>query len=71
MELRDRILVKTNQPGRPRKRVKVLAADKGYDAKDLRRALRKAPREKLPPEDFAFVSLATIHLGINRILLVR
>lgn len=41
MLLIDRILVKTNQPGRPRKRVKVLAADKGYDSKDLRRALRK------------------------------
>ena len=31
MPLIDHILVKTNQPGKPRKRVKVLAADKGYD----------------------------------------
>ncbi len=41
MPLIDRILVKTNSPGRPRKRVKVLAAGVGYDAKDLRKALRK------------------------------
>ena len=39
MPLIDRILVKTNSPGRPRKRVKVLAADKGYDSKDLRKAI--------------------------------
>ena len=37
----DSIVVKTNSPGRNSKRVKVLAADKGYDSKDLRRALRK------------------------------
>ena len=41
MPLIDRLLVKNNQPGRPRKRVKVLAADKDYDSKDLRKALRK------------------------------
>ncbi len=35
------IRVKNNQPGRPRKRVKVLAAGVGYDSKDLRKALRK------------------------------
>lgn len=29
--LLDAIKVKTNKPGRPRKRLKVLAADKGYD----------------------------------------
>lgn len=29
--LLDAVKVKTHQPGRPRKRVKVLAADKGYD----------------------------------------
>ena len=39
MPLIDRNLVKTNSPGRPRKRVKVLAADKGYDSKDLRKAI--------------------------------
>ena len=49
MPLIDSVLVKTNQPGRPRKRVKVLAADKGYDSKDLRRALRKRGiRPQLP-----------------------
>jgi len=116
MLLIDRILVKTNQPGRPRKRVKVLAADKGYDSKDLRRALRRrgirpqlpkrtgktkknrgrpirisVPRfqiercfawfqrkyrrlvvrwERISACFNAFVSLATIHIWINRILLV-
>ncbi len=30
--LLDSVKVKTNKPGRPRKRVKVLAADKGYDS---------------------------------------
>ena len=34
--LLDCVKVKTNQPGRPRKRVKVLAADKGYDSKEKR-----------------------------------
>ena len=108
--------VKNNQPGRPRKRVKVLAADKGYDSKDLRNALRKrgirpqlpkrtrktkknrgrpikiaVPRfqmercfawfqrkyrrlvvrwERISACFNAFVSLATIHIWINRILLV-
>jgi hypothetical protein len=116
MPLIDRILVKTNQPGRPRKRVKVLAADKGYDSKDLRRALQKRGiRPQLPKRTWkkkknrgrpikisvsrfqiercfawfqrkyrrlvvrwerisacfnAFISLATIHIWINRILLV-
>ena len=41
MPLTRRIRVKNNQPGRPRKPVKVIAADKGYDSKDLRAALRK------------------------------
>src|SRR4028118_592651 len=49
MPLLKSILVKNNQPGRPRKRVKVLAADKGYDSKDLRAALRKRGiRPQLP-----------------------
>ena len=39
--LLDRVRVKTNKPGRPRKRVKVLAADKGYDSKEKRAVLRK------------------------------
>ena len=33
--------VKTKQPGRPRKRVKVLAADRGYDSKEKKAILRK------------------------------
>jgi IS5 family transposase len=37
----DTLRIRTGQRGRPRKRLKVLAADKGYDAKDLRRRLRK------------------------------
>ena len=116
MPLLSSIQVKTNAPGRPRKRVKVLAADKGYDSKDLRAALRKRGiRPQLPKRNWktkknqgrpikisvprfqqercfawfqrkyrrlvvrweristcfnAFVSLATIHIWINRILLV-
>jgi len=114
--LLDSVKVKTNKPGRPRKRVKVLAADKGYDSKDKRAALRKrgirpqlpkrvwkskknrgrpikisVPRFQQEPcfawfqrkyrrlvvrwERIAacfngFLSLATIHIWINRILLV-
>ena len=106
----------TDSPGRPLKRVKVLAADKGYDAKELRTALRKrgirpqlpkrtgktkknrgrpikisVPRfqqercfawfqrkyrrlvvrwERISACFNAFVSLATIHLWITKILLV-
>ena len=52
MLLLNSVLVKTNSPGRNSKRVKVLAADIGYDAKVLRAALRKALLGKLPPEDF-------------------
>ena len=49
MPLLSSIRVKTNSPGRTRKRVKVLAADKGYDSKDLRAALRKRGiRPQLP-----------------------
>ena len=116
MPLIDRILVKNNQPGRPRKQVKVLAADKGYDSKDLRKALgKRGIRPQLPKRTGktkknrgrpikisvprfqqercfawfqrkyrrlvvrwervsacfnAFVSLATIHIWINRILLL-
>ncbi len=49
MSLLNSVKVKTNSPGRPRKRGKVLAADKGYDSKDLRAALRKRGiRPQLP-----------------------
>ncbi len=39
--LLDSVKVKTNRPGRPRLRVKVLATDKGDDSKDKRAALRQ------------------------------
>ncbi len=116
MPLLDSIVIKSNRPGRPRKRIKVLAADKGYDSKDLRAALRKRGiRPQLPKRTWktrknrerpikisvlrfqqercfawfqrkyrrlvvrwekisacfnAFISLATIHIWINRILLL-
>ena len=38
--LLDALHVRTGQRGRPRKRLKVLAAEKGYDANDLRRHRR-------------------------------
>ncbi len=53
MPLIDSIAVKTNSPGRPRKRVKVLAADKGYDSKELRATLRKRGiRPQLPKRNW-------------------
>lgn len=39
--LLDALHIHTGTRGRPRKRVKVLAADKGYDTKDLRQRLRR------------------------------
>ena len=39
--LLDSVKVKTNKRGRPPKPLKVLAADKGYDSKDKRAALRR------------------------------
>ena len=39
--LLESLRIRTGKRGRPRKRLKVLAADKGYDAKDLRHRLRK------------------------------
>jgi Transposase DDE domain len=51
--LLDSVKLKTLQPGRPRKRVKVLAADKGYDSKDKRSALRKRGiRPQLPKRNY-------------------
>jgi hypothetical protein len=38
--LLDSLHIRTGKRGRPRKRLKVLAADKGYDATDLRQRLR-------------------------------
>lgn len=39
--LLDQIKVETNKPGRPPKKPKKLAADKGYDKEELRKNLRK------------------------------
>jgi hypothetical protein len=41
ISLLDSVKVKTNRPGRPCKRLKVLAADKGYDSKEKPAALGK------------------------------
>ena len=49
MPLLNGVKVKTNSPGRPRKQLKVLAANKVYDSKHLRAALRKRGiRPQLP-----------------------
>ena len=39
--LLDGVVVKTNKPGRPRKRPEPVAGDKGYDDKKVRSLLRK------------------------------
>jgi transposase len=41
LPLLDTLRVRTGKRGRPRKRLKVLAADKGYDATELRQRLRR------------------------------
>lgn len=41
LPLLDKVKLKTLKRGRPRKRFKVLATDKGYDSKQKRAALRK------------------------------
>jgi IS5 family transposase len=47
--LLDTLHVRTGKRGRPRKRLKVLAMDKGYDAKDLRhRRRRRGIRPQIP-----------------------
>ena len=114
--LLDSVKLKTLKRGRPKKRVKVLAADKGYDSKEKRAVLRKRGiRPQLPKRNYktrknrgrpikisvprfqqercfawyqrkyrrlvvrwerrkvnfdAFLSLATVHIWITRILLV-
>ena len=115
--LLDSVKLKTLKRGRAKKRVKVLAADKGYDSKEKRTALRKRGiRPQLPKRSYktkknlgrpikisvprfraanavlrglqrkyrrlvvrwerkktnfdAFLSLATIHIWINKMLLV-
>ena len=114
--LLDSVKLKTLKPGNPKRKVKILAADKGYDSKDKRSALRKRGiRPQLPKRNYktkrnrgrpikisvprfqqercfawyqrkyrrlvvrwerqktnfdAFLSLATVHIWINKILLV-
>src|SRR5215467_14977470 len=47
--LLNAVKVRTGKRGRPRKRLKVIATDKGYDAKALRQILRKRGiRAQLP-----------------------
>jgi Transposase DDE domain len=47
--LLEAVKVRTGKRGRPRKRLKVIATDKGYDAKALRQTLRKRGiRAQLP-----------------------
>jgi len=41
MPLLDAVKLRTGTRGRPRKRLKVIATDKGYDAKALRQKLRQ------------------------------
>jgi transposase len=41
LPLLDAVHVRTGRPGRPRKRLNVLATDTGYDAKALRQQLRQ------------------------------
>jgi len=49
LPLLDAVKVRTGHRGRPRKRLKVIATDKGYDAKALRHQLRKRGiRAQLP-----------------------
>ncbi|CDN09706.1 hypothetical protein RintRC_6024 [Richelia intracellularis] len=49
--LLDSVKVKTNKCGRPRKPLKVLAAEKGYDSKEKSAALpRRGIRPQLPKE---------------------
>ena len=51
--LLDRVKLKTLKKGRPKKRVKVLAADKGYDSQEKRAALRKRGiRPQLPKRTY-------------------
>ena len=51
--LLDAVKVQTGKRGRPRKRLKVIATDKGYDAKGLRQQLRKRGiRVQIPQRTF-------------------
>src|SRR5215831_15304162 len=97
LPLLDAVKVRTGHRGRPRKRLKVIATDKGYDATALRHQLRKrgipikqvVPRfqaertfawfqkkyrrlvvrwERLAACFDAFLTLATVHIWIHRLI---
>jgi hypothetical protein len=46
--LLDAVKVRTGKRGRPRKRLKVMATDKGYDAKALRQLRKRGIRAQMP-----------------------
>jgi transposase len=49
LPLLDAVHLRTGRRGRPRKRLKVIATDKGYDAQDLRQQLRtRGIRAQIP-----------------------
>ena len=49
LPLLDAVKIRTGKRGRPRKRLRVIATDKGYDAKALRKKLRKrGSRAQIP-----------------------
>ena len=51
--LLDSVKLKTLKPGNPKRKVKILAADKGYDSKGKRLALRKRGiRPQLPKRNY-------------------
>ena len=51
--LLDSVRLKTLKKGRPKKKVKVLAADKGYDSQEKRAVLRKRGiRPQLPKRTY-------------------
>ena len=51
--LLDSVKLKTLKPGNPKRRVKILAADKGYDSKEKRSALRsRGIRPQFPKRSY-------------------
>ena len=51
--LLDSVILKTLKPGNPKRKIKVLAADKGYDSKEKRSALRsRGIRPQLPKRNY-------------------
>ncbi len=68
--LLETLHVRTGQQGRPRKRLKVLTADKGDDAKDLRRKYRRlAVRwERLAAYFNAVLAITMMHIWVHRLI---